>query len=470
LFDMTAQLPPTEDPRDRQIAGLTAQVAALQAQVAALQQENAALREHLTAAERAGKRQATPFARRERTATPKKPGRKRGQGRFARRATPPQVHVELHVPLPACPQCAGELRDRATHEQFQVEIPPVEPVVTCFRTESGYCPVCAQRVRATHPAQISTATGAAGVVLGPRIKAFAADLHHRLGLSYGKIADLLQEVFGLPVTRGGLCQADAHLAQLAEQVYADLVAAVRASAVVHVDETGWRIGGLAAWLWVFTNEHLTVYTIDASRGHEVVLTILGREFRGVLVADCFRAYDAAALDRWLHQKCVAHLLRELHELATTKHGAVAAWARELMTLLRDALTLKAGATDLRAPGYEAAATELEERLDRLIAGAGRSRDADRARLGRRLARHRVEILRFLYLEEVEATNNRAERGLRPAVVTRKTGGCNRTESGAAAHAILMSVLATCRQRGMKILDYLIALQQCGATPPSLVPA
>jgi hypothetical protein len=82
----------------------------------------------------------------------------------------------------------------------------------------------------------------------------------------------------------------------------------------------------------------------------------------------------------------------------------------------------------------------------------------------------VEILRFLYLEEVEATNNRAERQLRPAVVTRKTGGCNRTASGAAAHAILMSVLATCRQRGMKILDYLIALQQCGATPPSLVPA
>jgi transposase len=470
LFDMTTHLPPSEDPRDRQIAGLAAQVAALQAQIAALQQENTALRERVTAAERAGKRQATPFARGERAATPKKPGRKRGQGRFARRAVPPQVHVEQHVPLAACPRCTGVVRDRATHTQFQVEIPPVVPVVTRFVTESGYCPVCAQRVRSTHPAQISTASGAAGVVLGPRIKAFAADLHHRLGLSYGKIADLLAEVFGLPVTRGGLCQADAALAQLAAQIYAELVAAVRASEVVHVDETGWRSGGLAAWLWVFTNEHLTVYTIDASRGHEVVLNILGREFRGVLGADCFRAYDAAALDTWLHQKCVAHLLRELHELATTKHGTVAAWARELMTLLRDALTLKAGATDLRAPDYEAAATDLEARLERLIAGAVRSRDADRARLGRRLDKHRVEILRFLYLEEVDAPNNRAERQLRPAVVTRKTGGCNRTASGAAAHAILMSVLATCRQRGMKILDYLIALQQSGATPPSLVPA
>lgn len=467
---MSTILPPTEDPRDRVIAALEAQIALLQAQVAALQQETAALREQLIATERAGKRQATPFARRQRKADPQKPGRKKGQGRFTRRTPPTEVHVEHTVPLPCCPTCAGALTDRATHEQFQIEIPPVQPVVTRYLTESGFCLTCAQRVRSVHPEQISTATGAAGVVLGPRVKALAADLHHRLGLSYGKVADLLGEAFGLPVTRGGLVQADAALARLAEQIYTDLVAAVRTSTVVHVDETGWRIGGLAAWLWVFTNQQMTVYTIEQSRGHEVVLEILGREFAGVLVADCFVAYDARALADWLQQKCVAHLLRELRELALTKRGAVQAWALDLMSLLREALAVKANAADLRLPEYEAATTALEERLDHLIAGALRSRDSDRARLGRRLDNHRPDILRFLYWDEVEATNNRAERGLRPAVVTRKTGGCNRTKDGAAGHAILMSVLATCRQRGMKILDYLIKLQQFGATPPALVPA
>jgi hypothetical protein len=467
---MSTILPPSEDPRDRYIATLEAQIALLQAQVAALQQETAALRDQLAAAERAGKRQATPFARRQRKADPQKPGRKKGQGRFTRRATPTEVHVEHTVPLPCCPSCAGDLTARATHEQFQIEIPPVQPVVTRFVTQSGYCPACAQRVRSFHPEQISTATGAAGVVLGPRVKALAADLHHRLGLSYGKVADLLDEVFGLPLTRGGLVQADAALAARAEQIYTDLVAAVRASDVVHVDETGWRIGSLAAWLWVFTNQHLTVYTIEQSRGHDVVLEILGREFAGVLVADCFVAYDATALQEWLQQKCVAHLLRELRELALTKRGTAQTWALDLMALLREALAVKAGAADLRAPEYEAATTGLEERLEELIASALRSRDPDRVRLGRRLDKHRPDILRFLYWEDLEATNNRAERGLRPAVVTRKTGGCNRTADGASGHAILMSVLATCRQRGMKILDYLIKLQQFGATPPALVPA
>ena len=54
---------------------------------------------------------------------------------------------------------------------------------------------------------ISQATGAAGVVIGPRAKGFAADLKHRLGVPYGKVAEVLSVGFGLPVSRSGLYQA-----------------------------------------------------------------------------------------------------------------------------------------------------------------------------------------------------------------------------------------------------------------------
>lgn len=469
---MTPDLLPSENPRDARLAALEAQIASLQAQLAARDRRIADLEAQLAAAQRAGKRQATPFARRKRQADPQTPGRKKGHGRFARRAhpTPDQITETKLAPLTQCPTCAGPVQDHATHEQFQIEIPPVQPTVTCFVTESGYCPACAARVHSVHPEQISTAHGAAGVVFGPRLKAFAADLHHRLGVSYGKIADLLREMFGLPVTRGGLAQANTRLARTARPIYEHLLELLRTSAVVHVDETGWRIGALAAWLWVFTNTHLTVYEIAGSRGHEVVLSMLGREFRGILVADSFRAYDAAALTDWLQQKCVAHLLRNLAELLEGKQGRARQFAQDVLGVLREALALKAGATDLRAPEYEAAAAALEARLDRLLDPARRLRDADNVRLAARLRQHRPDILRFLYWEELDATNNLAERQLRPAVITRKTGGCNRTESGARTHAILASVLATCRQQAVSILDYLIALQQFGATPPELVPA
>ena len=40
----------------------------------------------------------------------------------------------------------------------------------------------------------------------------------------------------------------------------------RRAVVVHADETGWRIGTLNAWLWVFTNQDTTVYLIRSGEG------------------------------------------------------------------------------------------------------------------------------------------------------------------------------------------------------------
>ncbi len=109
-------------------------------------------------------------------------------------------------------------------------------------------------------------------------------------------------------------------------------------------------------------------------------------------------------------------------------------------------------------------------FDLLAGGQPGERSRRISNAGHGLRQHRPDILRFLYWAELDATNNLAERQLRPAVITRKTGGCNRSTSGARTHAILASVLATCRQQAVSILEYLIALQQFGATPPELVPA
>lgn len=219
---------------------------ALQAKLEAAQAKIAALEAEL----RRGRRQAAPFSRDEPKPDPKPPGRRPGQGEFSRREMPPEEAIQetFEVPLEACPECGSPLEDRAAHEQVQVDLPEVEPVLTRFRTESGYCPRCRKRVRSRHPRQVSAATGAAGVSVGPRAKVLAAELKHRLGIPYGKITDLFETAFGLEVTAGGLCQADERLAAKAEPIYQELVEAIRGSAVVHADETGWRIGVLSSWL------------------------------------------------------------------------------------------------------------------------------------------------------------------------------------------------------------------------------
>lgn len=454
-----------------QMAGLVEQAAQQQQRIAELLEQVAQQQQRIAELERAGKRQATPFARKERKANPKKPGRKAGRGSFKHRAkpTPKEINDTKEAPLDSCPECGGELTDRKTHEQFMVDIPPVEPVITQFVTHSGYCERCGKRKRSRHPEQISTATGAAGVVVGPRAKALAADMKHRLGMSYGKVCELINDAFGLQVTRSGWCQADQRLATRTRPVYEELIEAIQASAVAHVDETGWRIGTLAAWLWVFTNQEVTVYTIAHNRSHDVVVEILGQAFEGVLTSDCFTAYDHKDLADWLKQKCVGHLLKNLSDIENQKTRGAVRFARDVTALLREALALKKEKPDLEMTLFSQQAADLEERLDRLIDERRRFTDPDNKRFAKRLRKHRAHLLRFLYVDGLDATNNLAERRLRPAVITRKTGGCNRTQDGADAHAILSSVLVTCRQQSVPIVDYLVQLQQFGKDPPSLKP-
>jgi transposase len=420
--------------------------------------------------QRAGKRQAAPFARRKLVKHPKKPGRKAGQGKFARREQPVLQEIDKTkvAKLHGCPQCGSRLREIHQHEQYVTDIPVVVPVTTRYVTYSGYCADCHKRVRSRHPEQTSQATGAAGVMVGPRAKALAADLKHRLGGSYGKVSEALNDAFGLEVSRSGWCQADQRLAETARPVYQELIEVIRRSVVVHADETGWRIGTLSAWLWVFANTEVTVYAIRDNRSSDVVVEILGEKFKGILASDCFVAYDDQRLTDWLKQKCLSHLLKDLKRMEESKTGRAVRFAQQLTTLLRTALALKAEKADLGQAAFAQRAHDLETKLDSLISKQRNLKDRDNVRFARRLRKHRPHLLRFLYMDGLDATNNLAERQLRPGVIIRKTNGCNRAKGGAEAHSILTSVMVTCHQHSVPILDYMVSLQRFGETPPSLI--
>jgi len=465
------------DSKDQRIAELEQQLAQAltiiqrqQKQIERLQELSTQLQAEVEELKRAGKRQATPFARRHWVEHPKRPGRKVGQGRFVQREKPSvkEVNETKTVKLPSCPECGGRLRERRQHEQFMIDLPQVQPVITRFVTYSGYCGHCHTRRRSWHPDQISGATGAAGVVVGPRAKALAANLKHRLGVSYGKVSEVLNDAFALQVSRSGWCRADQKLAHTARPVYEKLIQLIRRCSEVHADETGWRIGTLSAWLWVFTNHEITVYVIRTNRSSDVVIDILGEKFRGVLVSDDFVAYDDRRLSTWLKQRCLSHLLCDLKEMQENKTGRALHFARQMTKLLQQALALKGEKPHLDPFTFAQRAQALENRLDLLIAPERRLTDPENARFAKRLRKHRPHLLRFLYVDGLEATNNHAERMLRPAVITRKTNGCNRTDPGAKTHAILSSVLVTCRQHSIPILDYLVQLQQYGKAPPPLV--
>ena len=455
--------------KDQRIAELEEQLIQALKAIEKLKKQNEFLHSEVEELKRAGKRQATPFARRKLVERPKRPGRKAGQGKFSRREQPAPKRVDKtkRARLHGCPECGSRLSDIHKHEQYVSDIPKIQPITTRYVTYSGYCGGCQKRVRSRHPEQTSQATGAAGVMVGPRAKALAADLKHRLGGSYGKVSETLNDAFGLQVSRSGWCQADQRLAETARPVYQGLIEVVQHSSVVHADETGWRIGTLAAWLWVFANQAVTVYAIRDNRSSDVVVEILGKKFKGTLASDCFVAYDDKRLADWLKQKCLSHLLKDLKEMEESKTGRAVHFARDGTAILQAALKLKAEKPSLDPATFAQRAQALETQLDALISQRRQLKDRDNLRFARRLRKHRPHLLRFLFVDDLNATNNLAERQLRPGVIIRKTNGCNRSRGGAQTHSILASVLVTCRQHSVPILDYMASLQRFGETPPSL---
>jgi transposase len=438
---------------------LRAEKLALEKRVARLEAELQALKELLEKAQRRGKRQAAPFSKGAPQAAPKKPGRQAGHP-AAHRAVPDQVDRTEDAPLPpACPDCGGAVVEDDLQTQYQLDIPrPIPVCVTQFNIHVGHCERCGQRLQGRHPDQTSDATGAAAVQIGPNALGLAAELKHGVGVPFGKVARILSTATGLNLNRSTLARASQRLARQCAPTYARLILRLRQGAVAYVDETGWKVGGHPAWLWVFTNDEISLYVIDPSRAHEVVEGILGADYAGVLVSDCFLAYDPLSCAQ---SKCVAHLLRRCQEVQALKSGRAVQFTRDLARLLRAALTLKARRDKLSEPGYRVACGRLEAVLDRLL--ARQLTDADNARFAKTLRKQRPRLLTFLYHDAVAPTNNAAERELRPAVVARKTGGCNRTPAGAQAHAILASVLRTCHKQGFDPVAVLKQLLQSAET-------
>ena len=339
----------------------------------------------------------------------KRRGRKPGQpGAF--RQPPKEFDETIIVTLNKCPHCEGQVEPRQMRTQYIEEIPPIKPRVTRLVTWSGICPQCGQ-VHSTHPLQTSLAQGAAGTHLGPRAQGLAVLLHEHFGVPMDKTCKILQRGFGLSLTSGGLSQLLARVAHKLQGQYDELLERVRQSDVVYADETSWYVGAPGYWLWVFTTPTSTIYRIAGSRGHPVAAKVLGEDFSGVLVTDCANCYDPFECRK---HKCIFHHLRALkkqHQQPKMKDPSyLDAWEQ----LWKDVLKLTKQRDELAPEDFAARRTAVEARADALLAEEP-NQIGDR-KFYNRMKKNRPDLFGCLHYENVDPTNNRAERAIRPVVV------------------------------------------------------
>lgn len=378
----------------------------------------------------------------------KKPGRKPGHA-GACRPPPQRIDSACEHRLKTCPHC-GTAVDKSIREHTRLieDIPKVVPLVTAHTIHGYWCSQCKTIVAPKLTAALPRSR------LGLRLVLYTAWLHYLVGVSVGNCVKTAAVSLGFPVSPGGLTLAWKNVAALLEGHYDAIGQNIRHSAVLHADETGWRINGVTFWLWAFATRQYCYYLIDRRRGASVVKQVLGTLFPGILITDFWGAYNA--IEALAKQRCYFHLFTEL--IKVDKLNASATWKRfrkKLSRLLKDAVRLGEQRQERSAPTYARRKAKLHKRLDELIAAA--FDDADARRLIKRLRRHRGELLTFLDHEGVSPYNNHAEQQMRTAVHTRKVSQQNRSLQGAKTHAIFLTLFRSAQLQALNPLEYVLQL-------------
>ena len=275
-------------------------------------------------------------------------------------------------------------------------------------------------------------------------------------------ADLVQH----RVSEATVLKASEELSALIEPSTEAVKELLRASEVLHVDESGLRVKGQLHWLHVASTAALTHYEVHTKRGHEAMedAGILGA-FRGTAVHDHWKPYFT--YDKCAHALCNAHHLRELRFIDTQYQQA---WANDMAELL---LEIKAAVAATPEPAMRLSLSDLTafaKRYDAVVQAGfeanptpvpttegeekkrGRPKHSPPVNLLIRLRDFKGQVLAFMVDFRVPFDNNQGERDIRMVKVKQKVSGGFRTFEGAQRFGRIRGYLSTARKQAKNVFE------------------
>jgi transposase len=415
-------------------------------------------------------------------------GRKRGAQPGHPGAGPELLPIERvdqvveHHP-DACRRCGtllqGQDPDPLRHQV--IEIPPITPLVIEHRLHRLVCPCCSTSTCATLPADVEASH------YGPRLSALVGLLGSAFPLSVSKTQALLDQLLGIEMSRGAIAKVRERLSAVLAEPMAQALDAARQQPVAYVDETGAPTGnadgnnptGKRGWQWVMVTAVVTVFIQGLSRSTAAAIELLGSSFGGIVVSDCFSAYNHLPTQQ--RQLCWAHLIRDLTAIAE-RPGASAEFGAQLLQLQQQLFGhwhhYKDGTIDWPAlqQSCQPIRQAFEATLQRVVElGYQRGEQtpwAKTVRTAQQILQVADALWTFLETEGIEPTNNAAERALRPAVIQRKVSHGVQSRQGAICRSRLLTVTTTLRQQGRDVWQFLEqawVAHHRGGLMPSLLP-
>jgi transposase len=367
------------------------------------------------------------------------PGRPKGhKGTTRPKPKTPDIIIQPEEKT-TCNQCGAPLQETQIKHHIVEEIPTQQPRQVIDFLEFKYkCTSCNASASARHPDCPPDGIFGKNALIQTTLMKFEQRL------PFEKISEQMEQEFALPMTPASALDVTRRVSEYLRPKYDATVKQVRAASVINVDETGVKVDGRNYWLWVFVAASCTLFVVSKSRGKKVLLQVLGRDFKGYIGCDGWKSYANFTCRL---QRCWAHLLREAKALAQDceEAGPLYLALKQLHTDLQASLV---GDPPLLVRRKLKA--NAERRLRYWLKKEYESKEVKQF-IGK--VRNGFDHwFTFVVVPDIEATNNRAERALREAVVQRKIMGTFRNEKGTQIYETMMTLTATWKQQGLNSYD------------------
>lgn len=400
--------------------------------------------------------------------SPRKRGGQPGHRKAFRALVPPEKLRSSQDCKPcACRRCGHALHGEDPNPLIHqvAELPKIEPLVDEYRLHRLSCPDCGETTCGTLPEGVPT------VSFGPYLQAVLATLAGAYRLSKRQIQQLAGDLFGLSISTGMISKLERQSAVVLEAPYNELATAVHTAEVIHADETSWRQERGKAWLWATVAGLITVFTIARNRNAQVAQAVLGTQEGSIAVTDRLGSYD------WIvgssRQVCWSHLRRDFQAMID-RGGAAEEIGKKLLRrsdrLFRWWHHLEAEKVDWGR--FRSAMVRLRREVKAALEDGARGECPRTRGTCAEILRVEESLWTFARVAGVPPTNNTAERAVRHAVIWRRISGGTDSAQGSRFVERMLTVVATCRQQGRNVLDYLSSCIQAarnGQAIPSLLP-
>ena len=411
----------------------------------------------------------------------RKIGGQPGHPRHERKLFPPDQVDERQIHgLNECPDC-GSRNLEVLPEPARV-VQQVELLSKPFKVTEHVVQACRyQNCQRIQTSQLPAALAATGLI-GPRMMELLLFMKGALRSSFTAIEEFLEHVIGFKVCRGYLVKVMARGSRALEPAVEELRALLPRQPVLNIDETGHKENGKGLWTWCFRAGNFVVFSIQTSRGSDVLMEFLGEEFNGVLGCDYFSAYRKfMGKMSGSVQFCFAHLIRDLKFLAQHPQALLPLYAQPILQAIRAMFELIH--EQVRNPALDFQA-KLEGHKKRIMALAGNTaclspiewylqkHYPEAFNMAERFRKHGQEYFTFITTPEIGPTNNAAEQALRFVVMDRRATQGTRSHKGRAFCERIWTVVGTCRMHRRSIFDYLCQAVSSWANRlpiPSLIP-